>query len=394
LDIAGILSQVDGERLYKHVLRLEGTRHPIDTPEKLNEAADYILSEFKQYGLAAKEQTFQVEGFPSTFRNIEATIGKGSEPELLIVSHYDTVENCPGADDNASAVAVMLETARVLAGAENAGNTSFVSFTLEELNPSYLLKARQIAQRLGLKDSQNRYTSMRTHETMKKLLELQRKHWRTGKTSSEAFAEARIQMQTQMTDTEVKYVQELEELYKGIKSWMGATATVGSASWVEEAIRTKRKLMGVLCFDTIGYTSEKEHSQTIPADISPEIFQTQNVQNATTGNFLAVFGDANSDKLIQTFRTQSGLDSVNLPCACLQVPLSYQQIEEVMRDLLRSDHAPFWQREIPGLLLTDTADLRNPYYHTPADTIEKLNFDFITRICKATIATAIQTAQQ
>jgi Zn-dependent M28 family amino/carboxypeptidase len=62
-----------------------------------------------------------------------------------------------------------------------------------------------------------------------------------------------------------------------------------------------------------------------------------------------------------------------------------------VRDLLRSDHAPFWQNGIPGLFLTDMGDFRYPYYHTPADTIEKLNFDFLTRICKATIATAIQT---
>ena len=63
-----------------------------------------------------------------------------------------------------------------------------------------------------------------------------------------------------------------------------------------------------------------------------------------------------------------------------------------VRDLLRSDHAPSWQNGIPGLFLTDMGDFRHPYYHTPADTIEKPNSDFLTRICKATIATAIQTA--
>jgi Zn-dependent M28 family amino/carboxypeptidase len=59
-----------------------------------------------------------------------------------------------------------------------------------------------------------------------------------------------------------------------------------------------------------------------------------------------------------------------------------------MRDLLRSDHAPFWRQGIPGLFLTDTADFRYPHYHTPADTIDKVDFNFLTKICKAIVATA------
>ena len=60
-----------------------------------------------------------------------------------------------------------------------------------------------------------------------------------------------------------------------------------------------------------------------------------------------------------------------------------------MGDLLRSDHAPFWRQGIPALFITDTADFRYAYYHTPADTIDKLDFSLMTKICKATIATAL-----
>jgi hypothetical protein len=117
------------------------------------------------------------------------------------------------------------------------------------------------------------------------------------------------------------------------------------------------------------------------------------VADSSVGNFLAAIGDVNSGKLVASFNAQSARDSVSLPCACLQAPFNYAQLEMGMRDLLRSDHAPFWKHGVPGLFLTDTADFRTPYYHTPADTIEKLDFEFMSKICKVTIAMAIDIIQ-
>ena len=110
-----IIQQVDVERLYKHILRLEGVRHPVKTPKKFNRDADYIKSEFVKYGLQTSEQKFLLENYDFEFRNIEGTIGDIEKPTILITSHYDTMGITPGADDNASGIAVMLEAARVIA---------------------------------------------------------------------------------------------------------------------------------------------------------------------------------------------------------------------------------------------------------------------------------------
>jgi len=385
------VSQVDSERMYKHVLKLEGIRHPIDTPQALNEAADYIRLEFEQYGLSANEQEFKVEGFEGAFKNIEAVIGDEAGPELLIVSHYDTIENCPGADDNGTAVAVMLEAARVLAQEESVSNIRFISFSLEELNPAYVSRARKIAQSLRLTDQHNRYTTQHTQKLMKRLLEFRVQSYSVGKNPAEALSEFKNQFKDQMSESEVKYVEEVEEMYKGITltSLPGKTAIVGSSFWVEEALRTRKEVLGVICFDTVGYTSNKEHSQTLPKGMGPNMFRTYNVKDINIGNFLATIGDANSGKLVQSFCTQCKLESVGLPYACLQAPFTYEAIAQRMFDLVRSDHAPFWRAGIPALFLTDSADFRNPYYHTPADTIDKLDFDFLERVCRATVATAI-----
>lgn len=389
--MTGVVGRVDGERIYQHVLKLEGTRHPIDAPERLNETADYVLSEFSQYGLAANEQKFKVEGFNGTFRNIEATRRNEEGPDLLIVSHYDTVRDCPGANDNASAVAVMLESARVLAQEEGMRNIRFVSFTLEEENPAHELRAMKIARDLGLMDQCGRHMSMRTQRVMKEFWALEEKLRAMGKSPAEAIAGARSQLEGRMSEAEVKYAREVEETYKGIPatSWPSKMGCMGSAFWVEEAQRTKKGVLGVLCFDTIGYTSNKEHSQILPAGVNPQILQMHRVTDATVGNFLAIVGDANSGTLAQAFCAQSKLDSVDLPFACLQLPFRYEEIARGMRDLIRSDHAPFWQAGIPALFLTDTGNFRYPFYHTQADTIDKLDFDFLTKICKSTIATVI-----
>lgn len=81
------IKKVSTENLYKHVLKLEGPRHPIKNLNNLNAAADYIASEFNKIGLDTKQHEFQIRGFEDSFRNIEASMGDGSQPELLILSH-------------------------------------------------------------------------------------------------------------------------------------------------------------------------------------------------------------------------------------------------------------------------------------------------------------------
>jgi Zn-dependent M28 family amino/carboxypeptidase len=59
----------------------------------------------------------------------------------------------------------------------------------------------------------------------------------------------------------------------------------------------------------------------------------------------------------------------------------------IVPDTRRSDHAPFWDLGYPAIMITDTANLRNPHYHQPSDTIETLDLDFLTGVCQGLIAT-------
>ena len=101
-------------------------------PANLNAAADLISRRFTSYEYALTEQPYQVEEL--AVRNIIAERRGTDQPDRVIVvgAHYDTVIGSPGADDNASGVAVLLELARLHAGTRFRKTVRFVAFTLEE----------------------------------------------------------------------------------------------------------------------------------------------------------------------------------------------------------------------------------------------------------------------
>jgi len=100
--------------------------------DALTRTADYIISELSTYGYAVSEQPYEVEG--RIYKNIYTEIRGIKSPEkvLIIGAHYDTVAGTPGADDNASGIAGLLELARLLRNRTFDKTIQFAAFTLEE----------------------------------------------------------------------------------------------------------------------------------------------------------------------------------------------------------------------------------------------------------------------
>jgi Zn-dependent M28 family amino/carboxypeptidase len=113
-----------------------GPRTPLD-PTSLVRAANYIHSVFEDAGLSVREQNYQYHDQHVT--NVLATIPGNTDAAAYYVvgAHYDTVPGTPGADDNASAVAVMLELALRIRHHTLKTPLLFAAFTLEE-PPAYL----------------------------------------------------------------------------------------------------------------------------------------------------------------------------------------------------------------------------------------------------------------
>ncbi|HEX8545902.1 MAG TPA: M28 family peptidase [Cytophagaceae bacterium] len=80
--------------------------------KSLNQAVEYIETYFRKNNLSTERQTFKVDG--NEYINVVATYGPADGERLIVGAHYDVCGDQPGADDNASAVAGLLEIARLL----------------------------------------------------------------------------------------------------------------------------------------------------------------------------------------------------------------------------------------------------------------------------------------
>ena len=122
------------ERLRAHVAALAGAigERNVGRPQALRAAADYIRSEWSAQGYRVGAQAYWVDGVQC--ENLEAVRSGSRDPACiwLVGAHYDTVPGSPGADDNASGVAALLEMSRLFTQDTPAATVRFVAFVNEE----------------------------------------------------------------------------------------------------------------------------------------------------------------------------------------------------------------------------------------------------------------------
>ncbi len=259
-------------------------------PGNLHSQADklaYIRGQLEPLGYVIEVETFEL---PARFRvmpgvrgmNLFATKRGTTQPDrvLELGAHYDTMAT-PGADDNSSGVAGVLEVARVLAPVPSAKTIRYCFFDFEELG------------------------------------------------------------------------------------------MLGSADHAGRIKAAKENFEGILVFEMIGYAVDGANTQKTPVSV-PLLMSPP-----TTGNFIAVLGNMKSGSLGAAFERAADQGSP---------PLRYFSLNRLagfIKDAARSDQSPYWNAGLPGVMITDTANFRNPNYHHLSDTIETLNFDFLTQVVRA-----------
>ena len=137
---SGVLSPLGADeislqnRLEQHVAILAGVigERNVWRHDALEKAAGYIEETLRDMGYPVVAQAYTSRG--KVVRNLEVEITGTLLPDeiVLIGAHYDSVQGSPGANDNASGVAALLEIARQLAGKHPARTLRFVAFVNEE----------------------------------------------------------------------------------------------------------------------------------------------------------------------------------------------------------------------------------------------------------------------
>jgi Zn-dependent M28 family amino/carboxypeptidase len=119
LDTLQFLTQIQPPRNYANI-------------ESLNRVAEYLKKRFEDMGLETSYQTYMIGD--KEYKNVIATLNPHEQKRLVIGGHYDVCGDIQGADDNASAVAGVVESAKQLAkkAHELPFRIDFVCFTLEE----------------------------------------------------------------------------------------------------------------------------------------------------------------------------------------------------------------------------------------------------------------------
>jgi hypothetical protein len=124
--------RADPERLEAHVrfLATEAVPRDIRHPETIGRAVSYIAEAFASSGGRVERQPYTATGLPCT--NIIATYGPEGGDTLVVGAHYDAFGGLPGADDNASGVAGLLEVARLLGQQPPQVRVELVAYSTEE----------------------------------------------------------------------------------------------------------------------------------------------------------------------------------------------------------------------------------------------------------------------
>ncbi len=143
---------------------------------------------------------------------------------------------------------------------------------------------------------------------------------------------------------------------------------VGSNAFVNDATNLEG-LEGAVILEMLGYGCYEPGCQNYPPGLEQQSLPTQ-------GDFIGVIGDTDHPELLAVFATDSEQTNSELQAVTLPVSIG---VLPFMPDLFRSDHAPFWLKGIGAVMVTDTANFRNPHYHRPTDTVENLDLVFLEK---------------
>ena len=142
-DVSSIVEAVDQDSLISYIQRLEDFETRLCVADSFYSACEWVAGKFDSYGLSSEIESFDFVFYGTTYTswNVAAEIAGTVEPDVVVIicGHLDsiTMENplitAPGADDNGSGSAAVIEAARIMSGYDFRYTVRFLCFGAEEL---------------------------------------------------------------------------------------------------------------------------------------------------------------------------------------------------------------------------------------------------------------------
>jgi hypothetical protein len=142
------------------------------------------------------------------------------------------------------------------------------------------------------------------------------------------------------------------------------TGRMGSLVYAQQLRRENVRVSAMISLEMLGFYSDVQGSQKYPALLS--LFYP------SRGNFIGFVGNSESRDLVRR-SIRAFRESTSFPSEGIAAPADWPGIGW-------SDQWSFWQENYPAIMITDTALFRYPYYHTPLDTANRLDFDRMARV--------------
>lgn len=149
------------------------------------------------------------------------------------------------------------------------------------------------------------------------------------------------------------------------------TRYMGSHVYAKKAKIERERIDAMICLEMVGYSCSVPGCQHYP-------FPLMFMGYPKEGNFIGLVGNFKSRGFVKELLIQFKKNQ-KLPAVKLTVPFNGR----VMPAVRLSDHASFWDQGHKAVMITDSAFYRNPYYHTSSDTMEKLDYRFMSELVKS-----------
>lgn len=156
---------------------------------------------------------------------------------------------------------------------------------------------------------------------------------------------------------------------------------MGSSEYVADmGPQDRAALIEAHIFEMVGYFTSEPNTQSKPEGLP--------IRLRNPGDFIGLLSNSRSNRIATRIKRAAKAAGTRTPLISLKILCG---LEKRFKDLLRSDHTPFWNAGLPAVMWTDTSEFRNPHYHHHTDLPDTLDYSAMADVTRIVVGHVIRT---